>query len=124
MPLDVSANDIRTNMQLPNAIPLQQVVPFRSFAHGVRIIGSSPNEFRRDAYGGVEEKNGVGFPALIPEIIDLVGARLLKTFLVNERVLYTGSTYTDPFISTWYDIRFDGHRLNNELSDTHAINTL
>ena len=74
---------------LPSVLPLSDVPSFRSFAHGVRIVG-----FCSDAQGegivngqeesGVESKKDGNLPSLIPEILDMIGSQLLDRLLLRR----------------------------------------
>ena len=90
---------------LPDILPLGEIVPFRSCSHGVRIVGWCPQDTVEERAEGREGREGRELPGLIPEILELVGFRLLKKHLICPgKRNFRNSTYTDPLITTWHHI--------------------
>jgi len=81
---------------LPSALPMHAVGQFRSFAHGVRIIGSCPEHSQSE--GGTVSGE---LPALLPEILEHIGVHLLKIYLLGQGDVQAA---IDPFVTTWHHI--------------------
>jgi hypothetical protein len=81
---------------LPSALPMHAVGQFRSFAHGVRIIGSCPQHSQSE-----DGTVGGELPALLPEILELVGVHLLKKYLLGQG---DAQAAIDPFVTTWHHL--------------------
>ena len=82
---------------LPASLSLAEIAPFRSSSHGLRIIGWCSHNSSGEAERAV--------PGFIPELLDLVGERLLKTYLMtSEHRLVGSASSTHPIVLKWHQI--------------------
>ena len=100
---------------MPDALSLSDITCFRSFAHGIRIVGFCADAAQGERRSGdsVNEDNG-NTAAVLPEILDVVGARLLDRWLLSGAQARKDSSVSDSpqagkgcdlaFVRVWHNI--------------------